>query len=131
MVCSKIINRTIYITINYYESLFTSEPTLTPENILAELQEVEFWGSHQSYDYLDMRCETHDDLIRRHGDGGQRKSAVVNEYLSHHPYPRWSQIVELLEEREKKGKARAGLAEEVTHKYMTVSPQYYNIYNVL
>ena len=53
------------------------------------------------------------------GDGGQRKSAVVNEYLSHHPYPRWGQIVELLDTMAFRGKARAGLAQEVKDKYMT------------
>ena len=66
-----------------------------------------------------MPSNTHEELIYRHGDGAQGRSALVNEYLSHHPYPRWSQIVELLEERERKGKARAGLAQEVKDKYMT------------
>ena len=105
-----------------YIILFTSDPTLTPENVLAELQEVQLWGSRESSAYLDMPYSTHDDLIRRHGRGAQGKSALVNEYLSHHPYPRWSQIVQLLEEREKKGKARAGRAQEVKDKckkYMT------------
>ena len=115
-----------------YTILFTSEPTtLTPENVLAELKEVELWGKYESSHYLDMPWDTHDDLIGSHGDGAHGMSALVNEYLSHHPYPRWDQIVGLLEEREKNGKARAGLAEEVKHKYMTVSPQYYNIYNIL
>ena len=66
-----------------------------------------------------MPCSTHDNLIRRHGDGAQGKSALVNEYLSQHPYPRWGQIVDLLEERKWNGKARAGLAQEVKDKYMT------------
>ena len=102
-----------------YIILFTSDPTLTPENVLAELQEVQLWESEESSVYLDMPSNTHDVLIYRHGDGAQGRSALVNEYLSHHPYPRWSQIVQLLEEREKKGKARAGLAQEVKDKYMT------------
>ena len=118
-VCSKIIYSTRYIIITHmYIILFTSDPTLTPENILAELQEVQLWEKSESYLYLDMRWSTHD-LIRRHGDGAQGKSALVNEYLSQHPYPRWGQIVRLLEEREKNGKARAGLAQEVKDKYMT------------
>ena len=107
-VCSNIINNII---------LFTSDPTLTPENVLAELQKVQLWGRYESYFYLDMPWSTHDDLIRRHGNGSQGKSALVNEYLSQHPYPRWGQIVRLLEEN---GKARARrLAQEVKDKYMT------------
>ena len=102
-----------------YIIFFTSDTTLTPENVLAELQEVQLWGSDVSRDYLDMPWATHNNLIRRHGDGAQGKSALVNEYLSHHPYPRWGQIIQLLEWREKNGKARAGLAQEVKDKYMT------------
>ena len=111
-----------------YIILFTSDPTLTPENVLAELQEVQLWGWDQSSDYLDMPPSTHDKLIRRHGDGAAGKSALLNEYLSQHPYPRWGQIVQLLEEREKKGKARAGLAQEVKDKYMT--SEYTILYSV-
>ena len=119
-VCSKIINSTLYIIIMHmYIILFTSDPTLTPENVVAELQEVQLWGRVESYSYLDMPHSTHDNLIRRHGDGAQGKSALVNEYLSQHPYPRWGQIVQLLEWREKNGKARAGLAQEVKDKYVT------------
>ena len=119
-VCSKIINSTLYIIIMHmYIILFTSDTTLTPENVLAELQEVQLWGREESLHHLNMLRDTHDDLIRRHGDGAQGKSALVNEYLSQHPYPRWSQIVLLLEDRESEGKARAGLAQEVKDKYMT------------
>ena len=117
-VCSNIINSTLYIIIMHmYIILFTSDPTLTPENVLAELQKVQLWGSSESLVYLDMPHSTHDNLIRRHGDGAPGKSALVNEYLSQHPYPRWGQIVQLLEEN---GKARARrLAQEVKDKYMT------------
>ena len=119
-----------------YIILFTSDPTLTPENVLAELQEVQLWGSLESLHYLDMPHDTHEDLTRRHGedltrrhgDGVAGKSALLNEYLSHHPYPRWGQIVRLLEDREKKGKARAGLAQEVKDKYMT--SEYTILYSV-
>ena len=112
--CKIIINSTLYIIIMHmYIILFTSDPTLTPENVLAELQKVQLWGSDESSGYLDMPSSTHDDLIHRHGRRAQGKSAIVNEYLSHHPYPRWGQIVQLLEERESEGKARAGLAQEV------------------
>ena len=96
----------------------TSDPTLTQENILAELQEVQLWGSDESYRYLDMPSDTHSNLICYHGDGAKDISAIINEYLSHHPYPRWGQIVRLLMEREKKGLTRAGLAQEVKDKYM-------------
>ena len=96
-----------------YTILFTSDPTLTPENVLAELQKVQLWGRGESLNYLDMPYSTHNDLIGRHGRGAQGKSALVNEYLSHHPYPRWGQIVRLLEEMKK------GKAQEVKDKYMT------------
>ena len=114
-----------------YIILFTSDPTLTPENVLAELQEVQLWGSDESLLYLDMPSSTHDNLIRRHGDGAQGKSALVNEYLSQHPYPRWGQIVKLLEEREKKGKARAGLAQEVKDKWVKDMTSEYTIHNYM
>ena len=107
------------VCICMYIILFVSGHTLTPENVLAELQEIQLWARNESYRYLGMPLNTHDDIIYRHGNGAQGKSALVNEYLSQHPYPRWSQIVELLEDREKNGKARAGLAQEVKHKYMT------------
>ena len=84
-----------------------------------------------------MPFNTHYDLIRRHGDGAPAKSELVNEYLSQHPYPRWGQIVELLEDREMNGKARAGLAQEVKDKYMTseytilcIPHIYTNIYEI-
>ena len=129
-VSCKIINGTLYIIIimHMYIILFTSDPTLTPENVLAELQEVQLWGRDESSLYLDMPYSTHANLIRRHGDGAQGKSALLNEYLSHHPYPRWDQIVQLLEVMEKKGKARAGLAQEVKDKYMTSE---YTIHNYM
>ena len=111
-----------------YIILFTSDPTLTPENVLAVLQDVQLWESDESSVYLNMPFSTHDDLIRHHGDGAQGKSALVDEYLSHHPYPRWGQIVRLLEDREKYGKARAGLAQEVKDKYMTSE---YTIHNYM
>ena len=116
-----------------YIILFTSDPTLTPENVLAELQEVQLWERSKSSLYLDMLSSTHDDLIRRHGDGVAGKSALLNEYLSHHPYPRWGQIVRLLEDRESDWKARAGLAQEVKDKYMTseYTIQYYILYSRL
>ena len=114
-----------------YIILFTSDPTLTPENVLAELQEVQLWESDESLDYLDMPYSTHDDIIHRHGDGAQGKSALVNEYLSQHPYPRWGQIVQLLEEREKKGKARAGLAQEVKDKWVKDMTSEYTIHNYM
>ena len=110
-----------------YIILFTSDPTLTPENVLAELQEVQLWGSDESSSYLDMPRYIHDDPIRSHGDGAQGKSALVNEYLSQHPYPRWDQIVQLLEDREKNGKARAGLAQEVKDKYKKYMTSEYTI----
>ena len=106
-----------------YIILFTSDPTLTPENVLAELQEVQLWGCYESV-YLDMPLSTHYDLIRHHGDGAPGKSALVNEYLSQHPYPRWGQIVDLLEVMEKNREARAGLAQEVKDKYMTSTCKY-------
>ena len=124
-VSSKRIDSAVYIIIMHlYNILFTSDPTLTPENVLAELQEVQLWESRESSHYLDMPFDTHDDRICRHGDGAPGKSALVNEYLSHHPYPRWGQIVELLEDREKNGKARAGLAQEVKDKYMYMTCEY-------
>ena len=80
---------------------------------------------------MDMPYSTYNDLVRRHGDGAQDKSALVNEYLSQHPYPRWGQIVQLLKVREKKGKARAGLAQEVKDKYTSYMTSEYTYRNYI
>ena len=96
-VSSKRINSAGYIIVMHmYNILFTSDRTLTPENVLAKLQEVQLWERKESSHNLDMPYATHDNLIDRHGDGAPGKSAVVNEYLSNHPYPRWDQINGLL-----------------------------------
>ena len=52
------------------------------------------WGREESSVNLGMPYDTHDSLIRYHGDVTKR-SAIINEYLSHRPYPTWAQIVEL------------------------------------
>ena len=77
----------------------------------------------ESYDdkifYLDMAHDKYEDIVRRNGTEEKGRQALFTEFLSHHPYPRWELVVTLLKRLEKKGKARAGLAQEVKEKYPT------------
>ena len=99
--------------------LLLSDPTLTPENVISVMEDVKVWSEYDSYGYLDMPLDTHRALHRRHGSRRVLKIALIEEYLSHHPYPRWEPLIELVEDRERKGKARAGLAQEIKDKYIT------------
>ena len=99
--------------------LLLSDPTLTPENVISVMEEVEVWDGSDSSRYLDMPWDTHRTLRRRHGSRRALKIALIEEYLSHHPYPRWEPLIELVEDREREGKARAGLAQEIKDKYIT------------
>ena len=108
--------------------LFTSDPTLTTDTMMAATEGVELPNQHSSIyliytfpggAYLDMPDETYNEIIRRHGTGSRGREMVFSEFLSHHPYPRWELVVKLLEMLEREGKARAGLAQEVKEKYVT------------
>ena len=105
--------------------LFTSDPTLTTDTMMAATEGVEL-PNHQSIlsifpggAYLDMPDETYNEIIRRHGTGSRAKEKFFSEFLSHHPHPTWELVVKLLERLEHKGKARVGLAQEVKEKYLT------------
>ena len=100
--------------------LFTSDPTLTYETMLLATEEVQMPDEAvYSGQYLDMPDATYDDLVSKYGTGKEGRRQIFSEFLSHHPYPRWELVVELLEEIEVKGKARDGLAQEVKEKYLT------------
>ena len=103
--------------------LFTSDPTLTTDTMMAATEGVELHNHSLSIfpedAYLEMPHETYNEIIRRHGTGSRGREKVFSEFLSHHPYPRWELVVELLERLEREGKARAGLAQEVKEKYLT------------
>ena len=99
--------------------LFTSDPTLTTDTMMAATEGVELVEYSFDDGYLEMPDETYNIIIRRHGTGSRGREKVFSEFLSHHPYPRWELVVELLERLEHKGKARAGLAQEVEEKYLT------------
>ena len=99
---------------------FLSDPTLTRDNIIDVMGEVEMWDWEQSNGYLDMPMNTHNRIVRQHGEGTYDcKFAIIDELLTNHPYPRWEQWVCLLEDMEREGQARAGLAQEVKDKYIT------------
>ena len=100
--------------------LFTSDPTLTTDTMMAATEGVELdQYSPLSSPYLDMPTNTYYGIIRRHGTGEEGSRQIFSEFLSHHPYPRWELVVKLLEVLECKGKARARLAQEVKEKYLT------------
>jgi len=99
--------------------LFTSDARLTMQTMMSATEGVEL---PESYDnkifYLDMAHDKYEDIVKRNGTGRNGKEAVFAEFLSHHPYPRWELVVKLLERLEKKGKARARLAQDVREKYL-------------
>ena len=102
--------------------LFTSDPTLTTDTMMAATEGVELPQNQSSFPwdaYLYMPVETYNEMIRRHGTGSRGREKVFSEFLSHHPYPRWELVVKLLERLEREGKARVGLAQEVKEKYLT------------
>jgi len=70
-------------------------------------------------EYLEMPKYIYNKLVSKYGPGKEGRKQLFSEFLSHHPYPRWELVVELLEGLERKGKARAGLAQEVKEKYLT------------
>ena len=94
--------------------LFTSDPTLTTETMLLETDGVQM----PRYS-LEMPVATYNKLVSKYGTGKEGRRQIFSEFLSHHPYPRWELVVELLERLEREGKARAGLAQEVKEKYLT------------
>ena len=102
-----------------YVLFIFSDPTLTPKNVISVMDEVQLWDENESYVYLDMPYGTHRALLSRHGRGRAGKIALVENYLSYHPYPRWEPVIELVEVRERSGLARAGLAQDVKDKYIT------------
>ena len=95
----------------------------SPENIIDVMGEVKMWDSYQSKHYLNMPMNTHDTIVRQHSKGTYDcKLGIIDELLINHPYPRWEQWVDLLEGMERRGQARAGLAQEVKDKYITSKP---------
>ena len=102
--------------------LFTSDPTLTTETMLLATDGVQMPGRAGIFDggpYLDMPNSTYNELVSKYGIGKEGRRQIFSEFLSHHPYPRWELVVELLERLEREGKAKAGLAQEVKEKYLT------------
>ena len=96
--------------------LFASDPTLTRDAMMRATKGVKM---PRTGGYLEMPYATYKKIIRRNGRGRNGREKVFSEFLSHHPYPRWELVVDLLERLEREGKARAGLAQEVKVKYLT------------
>ena len=100
--------------------LFTSDPTLTNETMRLATDGVRMpHRAGYSRQYLEMPDDTYNALVSKYGTGKEGRRQIFSEFLSHHPYPRWELVVELLEELERGGRARAGLAQEVKEKYLT------------
>ena len=96
--------------------LFTSDLTLTIETVMTATEGVEM---PESGACLHMPHEVYKEIIQRNGKGRKGREAVFAELLSHHPYPRWELVVNLLHYLEYQGKARPKLAQEVKEKYLT------------
>ena len=102
-------------------TLFTSDPTLITETMLLATDGVQMPGraGYRDGQCLDMPYSTYSGLVSKYGTGKEGRRQIFSEFLSHHPYPRWELVVELLEWLEREGEARAGLAQEVKEKYLT------------
>ena len=82
---------------------------------------VRLWNKYCSYSYLHMSYSRHDEIVSRHrGEKEATKRSLVSEFLSHHPLPSWTHIVELIRELEGKrdSGARKGTADMVSDKYL-------------
>ena len=100
--------------------LFASDPTLNQENMLTSTDEVELPNEAKVSDYyLDMPHTTYNELVKRHGTGKEGKQQLFSEFLSHHPYPKWKIVVQLLQKLDRHWKARARLAQEVKDESLT------------
>ena len=97
--------------------LFTSDPTLTTETMLLATDGVQMPGKGKSC--LQIPFDTYNKLVSKYGTGKEGRRQIFSEFLSHHPYPRWEMMIELLVRLEHEGKARAGLAQDVKEKYLT------------
>lgn len=95
-----------------YSILLISDLALTVENMMSATEGVDVPESCNAY--FDTPFARFEYIVRRSG-----KRGLFSDFLSNHPYPRWEMLVKLLEQLEKWGKARAGLAEEVKAKYLT------------
>lgn len=78
--------------------------------------------------YLDMPDDTYNAIVQRSGTGKNGKKALFLEFLRHHPYPRWENVIKLLQSLEKQDKAPPGCAEEVKENYLPSEYLYLTIF---
>ena len=81
-------------------------------------EEVEVWDEYDLSRYLYIPEDTHRALHGRLGSRRALKIALIEEYFSNHPYPRWEPLIELVQNMERDGMARSGLAQEIKDKYI-------------
>lgn len=68
--------------------------------------------------FLDIPAYIYNELVRNHGTEEEGKRAVFTEFLSHHPYPRWELVVDLLIHLEDNGVVKPGIAQKVKKDYL-------------
>ena len=108
------------VVVYTHDAVFISpDDTLTEGNVMNALTGVRLWDRDRSFLDLHMPRSTHDEIVSRHrGEEEAAKRALVSEFLSHHPLPSWTHIVNLIRKLEKYSGARKGTADMVSDKYL-------------
>ena len=91
--------------------------SLTAANILSAAHGIPLWESVDSFNWLGMPEEVHDEIARRY-DGENAKKKLILKWLDSHPCPSWEHVVWLLRVLEGEGRGRVGAAEEAEEKYL-------------
>ena len=91
--------------------------SLTAANILSVCIGTPLWTREESFFYLGMPRELHDEIARRY-DGENAKKKLILKWLDSHPCPSWEDVVRLLRGLETGGRGRVGAAEEAEEKYL-------------
>ena len=108
------------VVVYTHDAVFISPAdTLTEGNVMDALTGVRLWDRGCSYSHLHMPYSTHVEIVSRHrGEEEAAKRSLVSEFLSHHPLPSWTHIVQLIRVLEGGSGAREGTADMVSDKYL-------------
>ena len=91
--------------------------SLTAANILSVCDGSPMWTREESFLWLDMPEEVHDEIARRY-DGENAKKKLILKWLDSHPCPSWENVVRLLRDLEDEDRSRVGAVEEAEEKYL-------------
>jgi hypothetical protein len=94
--------------------LTVADRSLTVPKILHAARQVPLWSSQDSYVYLKMARNQHEET----------KEKLITAWLAGHPCPNWECVRDLLRGLERQGRGRAGAADEVEETYLKSELQY-------